>query len=37
LTALGWIAGIAQGSIALTELLGKETLRRKFLDEAGEE
>jgi hypothetical protein len=37
LTALVWIAGIAQVAIALTELLGKETLRRKFLAEAGEE
>jgi hypothetical protein len=37
LTARVWIAGIALGLIALTELLGKETLRRKFLAEAGEE
>jgi hypothetical protein len=37
LTALGWIAGIALGLIALSELLGKETVRRKFLAEAGEE
>jgi len=37
LTALGWIAGIALGLIALSELLGEETVRRKFLAEAGEE
>jgi len=37
LTALGWIAGIALGLIALSELLGEETVRRKFLAEVGEE
>src|SRR5262245_56022153 len=37
LTALGWIASIALRLIALSELLGEETVRRKFLAEAEEE
>jgi hypothetical protein len=37
LTALGWIAIIALGLIALSVLRVEETVRRKFLAEAGEE